>query len=159
MDFPVTTVTQNAQETQKLGENIAASILKGEGAGEHGPVILCLWGELASGKTTFTQGLARGLGVSARLLSPTFIIVRRYKLPEPLSFLYHLDLYRIHSEYDVETIGFSEMLQEPQSVVVIEWPERLGSLLPQSRLDLRLRTLENEKHEIVIQKVQAEYMV
>lgn len=110
--------------------------------------IICLWGELGSGKTTFTQGFARGLGITSRLLSPTFIIVRRYQIPHKNGFLYHLDLYRMKEPKDVSSVGFEEMVADPNSVVVIEWPERLGTLLPEKRLDIHFGVLPNGDHEI-----------
>ncbi len=115
---------------------------------ESTPHIFCLWGDLGSGKTTFVQGFAKGLGISARLLSPTFIIVRRYEFGEKKAFLYHLDLYRLKNFDDAESIGLSEMLHDPDCIVVIEWPERLGGLLPEHRIDIRFETNADDSHTI-----------
>jgi tRNA threonylcarbamoyladenosine biosynthesis protein TsaE len=109
---------------------------------------ICLWGELGSGKTTFVQGLARGLGIPSRLLSPTFIIVRRYEIPQTKNFLYHVDLYRIKGPEDIVSLGFADMTHEPGSLTVIEWPERLGTLLPEHRIDIRFTVLSDGKHAI-----------
>jgi tRNA threonylcarbamoyladenosine biosynthesis protein TsaE len=141
-----TIITQSAQETQKLGGEIAASVKEGKA-----PRILCLYGQLGSGKTTFVQGYAKGLGLThARLLSPTFIIVRRYKIPSSEKLLHHMDLYRIENSHDLEGLGLSEIFVDKDSFVVIEWPERLGDSLPSQRLDIRFQMLEDGSHEVRI---------
>jgi tRNA threonylcarbamoyladenosine biosynthesis protein TsaE len=150
MDNHRSIITKNAEETsslgQTLGSSIAATLKRG---GVIGANIFCLFGDLGSGKTTFTQGLAKGLGITARLLSPTFIIVRRYEIPEAEGFLYHLDLYRTQSAADVKSIGLDEILSDNQSCVVIEWAEKLGSALPLKRTDIRfLSAIDGHKVDI-----------
>lgn len=145
MVLPYRIITKSAEETQKFGENVGYSFLKEEGSG---PVVYCLWGELGSGKTTFTQGLAKGLGITSRLLSPTFIIVRRYTISGIRRTLYHLDLYRMKHVRDVEGIGFSDILADTDALVVIEWPERLGSVLPKKRTDFRFMIQNDGSHSI-----------
>lgn len=146
MDIPNQIITESAEDTQGVGESVGHTLITQEGS----PRVLCMWGELGSGKTTFVQGLARGMGITARLLSPTFIIVRRYDIPQQNGMLYHLDLYRMKSEREVEGVGFSDMLADPSGRIVIEWPERLGALLPVRRLDLKFAALDNGTHEIRI---------
>lgn len=151
MELPFDTITQSAGDTQKLGEALGHSLLE-RGAGPAGigesRNIICLWGELGSGKTTLVQGIARGLGIVSRLLSPTFIIVRRYQIPVTNMMLYHLDLYRTNTPDDAAVIGLSEMISEPNAVVIIEWPERLGAQLPERRTDIWLVTLPDGTHQL-----------
>ena len=139
MDIPFETITQSAAETQNLGEAFGHAVLtdtlQGMIRGENA-VVICLWGELGSGKTTFVQGLARGLGIDSRLLSPTFVIVRHYQIPGDLSFVYHLDLYRIKGAESAHAVGFTDMIHEPRAVVIVEWPERLEEALPERRIDI-----------------------
>ncbi len=132
-----------------MGATLGHTLLE---EGSKAPRILCLWGELGSGKTTFVQGLARGLGITSRLLSPTFIIVRRYEIPATGRWLYHLDLYRIKGQEDVVTLGFSDMAHEPKSLTVVEWPEKLGDVLPKRRIDIRFETLEDDRHTIAYEE-------
>ena len=141
MVFPFETVTKSAAETQKLGEALGHSLLKGDT-----PRVVCLWGELGSGKTTFVQGLAKGIGITTRLLSPTFIIVRRHEIPARQGFFYHMDLYRTHTPEDAIAVGFADMVNESESLVVIEWPERLGGLLPGTHVDVRFETQKDGTH-------------
>ncbi len=135
-------LTRNSLETLKIGEELARQ--------KNGAHIICLYGELGSGKTTFAQGFAKGLGLSTRLLSPTFIIVRRYSLPNKSSFLYHIDLYRVKETENLGDLGLREIFSDPGSYVLIEWAEKLGGLLPQKRVDVRFTTLSDDSHEIAI---------
>lgn len=140
MVLPFKIITSSARETQKVGETLGITV----------PGVMCLWGELGSGKTTFVQGLAKSMGITSRLLSPTFIIVRRYDIPKTSRILYHLDLYRMQTEKDIDGLGFLEMVTDNHALVVVEWPERLGALLPKKRTDLYFAVLPNGNHEITI---------
>lgn len=151
MDFSFQTITKNAKETAKLGEEMGIEFI----TMNLEPRTICLYGELGSGKTTFVQGFAKGLGIATRLLSPTFIIVRRYHLSQKFSFLYHLDLYRPEGVKDLETLGVPEILADTSCLVVIEWAEKLGPLLPKNRIDIHFETLDNGDHKIIWQKHQS----
>ncbi len=111
---------------------------------------VCLYGELGSGKTTFMQGFAKELGLGTRLLSPTFIIVRRYYLPKPYSYFYHIDLYRIQGKADVEGLGIRDILSDNLSFVAVEWAEKLGGWLAKRRIDVRFTLMDDGKHKILI---------
>lgn len=146
-------LTTSPQETARAGETLARGLM-GE---KRRPHIVCLYGELGSGKTTFAQGFAKGLGITSRLLSPTFIIVRRYQVPNAPDFLYHLDLYRIDGEKDLQGLGISEILAETGSYILVEWAERLGNWLPSDRVDIRFSILSDGNHQVEINsKVKAQ---
>ncbi|MCX6793992.1 MAG: tRNA (adenosine(37)-N6)-threonylcarbamoyltransferase complex ATPase subunit type 1 TsaE [Candidatus Gottesmanbacteria bacterium] len=130
-----------------MGETLARDLAEDRG----GPHILCLYGQLGSGKTTFTQGIARGLGITTRLLSPTFIIVRRYQIPKKDFYLYHVDLYRLHLESEMEEIGLPEIFADSASYTVVEWAERLGELIPRKRIDIHFTTAQDDTHVITIE--------
>lgn len=123
-----------------MGEKLARTVRGGD--------ILCLYGELGSGKTTFTQGFAKGLGITTRLLSPTFIIVRRYQIPLSEKFLYHIDLYRLKNIDDLKELGLSEIFTDPNAYVVVEWAEKLGELQPHRRVDIHFTTEKYGKHKL-----------
>lgn len=114
-DKALTLVTQTADETRKLGHDIGKRL--------DIDTIILLVGELGSGKTCFVQGLAKGLEVPEgyEITSPTYTLVHEYpgRLP-----LVHIDLYRIHDEFDAEAIGLWEILCQ-ESIVVVEWADRL----------------------------------
>ena len=109
--------------------------------------VVCLEGDLGAGKTTFTQGLAAALGVAGRVTSPTFCIVQEHRTSQPSqpsqpSFLVHMDLYRLHGEDDVIAIGWEDYLAQG-AVLVVEWPERAGTLIPPDARHVVFRHLED----------------
>jgi tRNA threonylcarbamoyladenosine biosynthesis protein TsaE len=136
-----TTITNSFEETQKLGFDLAKTLKGGE--------VLCLHGDLGSGKTTFVQGLAKGLGVTQRIISPTFIIMRTYEINS--KFFYHVDLYRIESEKDIEGLGLFEIMQDKLNIVAIEWSEKIEHLLPSKRIDLFFDYIDKDKRKIIIE--------
>ena len=138
------TVTTNSfEETQMLGEDFAKTLKGGE--------VLALYGDLGSGKTTFMQGLAKGLGVTRNINSPTFIIMRTYEVSSKdlgLQNLYHVDLYRIESEKDVEGLGLVELLNDPQNIVAIEWPDKIKNILPENKISIYFTYVDEDKRKI-----------
>lgn len=115
------------------------------------PLIIALTGELGSGKTTFVQGLAKGLGIKKRVLSPTFIMMRQYAICHmPYAFFYHIDLYRVENEKDVEGLGLEEIWSNPGNVVAIEWAEKIKKILPKRRIDIHFKYLNNNQRKITI---------
>ena len=139
-----TIISNSPQETQKVGERLATSILNDRFL----PRICCLYGELGAGKTVFTQGFAKGLGLPSRLVSPTFIIIRRYDLKNDVRFFYHVDLYRLQKIEDIESLGIFEIFDDKDAIIVIEWAERLGAHLPKHRMDVRLAISGDEERVI-----------
>lgn len=146
MDFRNKIITKKPEETARVGETLARYL-----GDREGPHILCLYGQLGSGKTTFTQGFAKGLGITSRLLSPTFIIVRRYQIPEKEYYLYHVDLYRLNKASEMEEIGLPEIFSDLASYTVVEWAERLGGLMPRNRIDVHFTTAQDDSHTITIE--------
>jgi len=109
--------------------------------------VIFLTGELGTGKTCFVKGIADGLGIKdARVTSPTFIIVNEYKGKIPL---YHIDLYRIGIIEDLRDIGMEEILYG-KGVTAIEWAERIKDTLPDERLDITLKWVDEETRTIDI---------
>ena len=113
-------------------------------------IILCLYGDLGSGKTTFTQGFIRALGIEGRVLSPTFTLVREYPLPSGIT-LHHFDLYRL-KEAD-QTIDIQELIHDPSAILLIEWADRMNGRLPEDRIDIFFTTEEDERHTIIVKNV------
>ena len=150
MDNLMEIVTKSARETQKLGEKIGNKLII-----NHQPLIIALYGDLGSGKTTFMQGLALGLGIKKRVLSPTFIIMRQYPISSIkylVSNLIHVDLYRIKDEKDVESLGLQELWSDPNNVIAIEWPEKIEKILPEKRTNIYFEYLGEDKRKIRIEE-------
>lgn len=134
-------ITQSAQETQTLGEKIGHDLA----FDKLRPRILCLYGELGSGKTTFLQGLAKGWGVKKRVTSPTFVFMKQY---QPL--FYHVDLYRVEKVKEAKGLGLEEIFNNPEAIVVIEWAERIKSILPKKRIDFCFNYVSEQERKIII---------
>ena len=159
-------ITNSALETEKLGEKLAKDIKQGR--------VIALYGELGAGKTTFVKGLARGLKIKKRIISPTFIFIREYKLlgsekarakekslvlkEKELSFkelasarfLFHIDLYRIDKLEDTYSLGLEEILSDSKNIIVIEWPEKIKKLLPRKRIEAYFKYLDKDQRRINI---------
>jgi tRNA threonylcarbamoyladenosine biosynthesis protein TsaE len=143
------TITQSAQETQKLGESIG-TYLKTLPQGNTAQLLL-LQGELGSGKTTFMQGVVKGLGIPHRLVSPTFIMIKEYEITYGnYQRLYHIDLYRVTQKTDLETLGLTDIFANRHAIVAIEWPERM-SQLPSHALSIQFKTI-GESRKITMSK-------
>lgn len=132
-----------------MGERIGRKLQGGE--------ILALSGDLGSGKTTFVQGLAKGLGIKGRVVSPTFIIMRQYTIPTSkiqhlTSSLYHIDLYRLDTnlENEIANLGLADMWGKKDNVVVIEWAEKIKELLPKNTLWISFELLSENQRKITI---------
>ena len=109
----------SVEETWAFAREFAATLASGD--------VVCLEGDLGAGKTTFTQGLAAALGVKGRVTSPTFCIVSEH--PADAFLVVHMDLYRLHDEDDVLQVGWEDYLAQG-AVLVVEWSDRAGSLIP-----------------------------
>ncbi|MDP3988349.1 MAG: tRNA (adenosine(37)-N6)-threonylcarbamoyltransferase complex ATPase subunit type 1 TsaE [Candidatus Levybacteria bacterium] len=149
-------ITNNFEETQKAGEGFVSRLNLDQGSTLKARVI-ALYGDLGSGKTTFIQGLAKGLGIKKRIISPTFNIVRKYELRimnYELRFehFYHIDLYRVQSLEDIKGLGIEEIINDPQNIVAIEWAEKMGNLLFKERVDIKFEYLAEEKRKISISR-------
>ncbi|MBO5905392.1 MAG: tRNA (adenosine(37)-N6)-threonylcarbamoyltransferase complex ATPase subunit type 1 TsaE [Kiritimatiellae bacterium] len=128
----------SVEETWELARKFAEGLKPGD--------VICLEGDLGAGKTTFTQGLAAALGVSGRVTSPTFCIVQEHSGEGKL--LVHMDLYRLHGEEDVEAIGWEDYLARG-AIMVVEWPERAGSLIPNNAYHIAFRYREGEENRSI----------
>ncbi len=105
------------------------------GADAHPQLVIALTGELGAGKTTLAQAICRGYGVTAPVTSPTYAIVHEYTSPR--SPVFHIDLYRIERVEELEQIGWSDIVRS-NALVIVEWPERAGELLPPAHLPIAL---------------------
>ena len=115
--------TQHPEATRELGFRIGRALLPGD--------VICLQGDLGAGKTTFVQGIAQGWGSIDAVSSPTFILVNVYRQGSQGQ-LFHMDAYRLDSVPEAEELDLETMLA--QGALLIEWPERLGQLVPDERL-------------------------
>ena len=130
-------ITSSSAETQDWGAQLAASLRAG--------AVVALHGELGAGKTCLVKGIARGLGITAPVTSPTFTLVHEHsggRLP-----LYHVDLYRLDTVAQATAIGIEDYLAGP-GVTVVEWAERIEPLLPPDTIHIHL-TVTAENHRAI----------
>ena len=113
-----------------------------------GGAIVALHGDLGAGKTVLAQGIGVGWGAIAPLLSPTFILMRCHTRPQDRQQLYHIDLYRLTSEAEIEGLGLEEMLGAPDAICLVEWPERHPALLPEEHIQVQLRWLDEYRRTL-----------
>lgn len=121
--------SSSTEETQQMAERLGQRLEPGD--------VLTLEGDLGAGKTTFTKGLGKGLGVKRTINSPTFTIMKEYQGRIPF---YHMDVYRL--EESDEDLGFDEFF-EGDGVTVVEWAQFIEEFLPDERLDITIRYLED----------------
>ena len=119
--------TRNEEETLNVGMRI--------GRNTFFPSLFALVGELGSGKTVLTRGIARGMGITARVKSPTFVFIHEYKAPHPL---YHFDLYRLSTLQELYALGYQEYFYTPHGVVVVEWADKIIDFLPSEYLKITI---------------------
>lgn len=135
-------LTSSPSQTQKIGESLAKEILR-DGPRKKAYVI-GLVGDLGGGKTTFLQGFAKGLRIKDKILSPTFIIMRRFKN------FYHVDCYRIQKPEEILDLGLKEIISNPKNIVAIEWADRLQAILPKNTLMLEFEFIDEKTRRIVV---------
>ena len=134
-------ISTSEEETEALGAALARELAPGS--------IVLLCGDLGAGKTVFSRGFARGLGVTEPVSSPTYTIVQEYELPTG-NRLYHMDLYRIADERAALGFGVDEFLSEPGAFSLVEWPERIKGLLPDTAIRVELGHRSENEREIRI---------
>lgn len=113
--------------------------------------VVGLYGDLGAGKTTFVQAVARSLGVSERITSPTFLIVKRYKLKvKSFRFLIHIDAYRLKSGDELRKLGFEELLRDSGNLIFVEWADRVVDILPKKQTKLFFEFVDENTRKITI---------
>jgi tRNA threonylcarbamoyladenosine biosynthesis protein TsaE len=135
--------SNSVADTEACAAGLAQTLRGGE--------CVALHGDLGAGKTQFVRGLVRGLGVNPRAVSsPTFVLLNVYEGGRLT--VYHLDAYRVGGADDFEAIGFTELFEQPDVVVVVEWAERVSSLLPPKQIDVRIDPVDEGRRRIEISR-------
>ena len=141
-------LTKNQCQTKNLGKYLARTILKNPS--KENAFILGLVGELGGGKTTFLQGFAKGLNVKEKILSPTFVIIKKYKIKETYySNLYHIDCYRIKQPKELLELGFKKIVSDRQNIIAIEWADKIKRILPNDTSIITFKFINKNKRRIV----------
>lgn len=136
--------SRSIYETMELAENIESEKFPG--------MIICLDGELGSGKTVFVKGFAKSLGITENITSPTFNLIKEYNSGEMP--LYHMDVYRIEDNSD--TIGFDDYFNS-KAISIIEWSDMIQDILPKERLNLEFKVIDENTRVIILKPYGEKY--
>jgi tRNA threonylcarbamoyladenosine biosynthesis protein TsaE len=133
-------MSRNPRETMKIGETFAKTLKRGN--------IVAFWGELGSGKTTMIKGICRKFGIRENVKSPSYVLLRIYRGEITI---YHFDFYRIVKREEIINTGLEDYLNSA-GIVVIEWADRVESLLPESRYDVFMKIIAEKERKITISR-------
>ena len=138
--MPRTFLCDTPEATQARAQDLAQTLTA--------PMVIALYGDLGAGKTLFTQALARALGVTDPVTSPTFTLINEYDLPDGGK-LFHVDVYRLHNALpEAIALGLEELFDE--GIIVIEWADRITPILPDDRIDVHFEHVGDHQRRITI---------
>jgi tRNA threonylcarbamoyladenosine biosynthesis protein TsaE len=139
-------LSRSPEQTRRIGARLGNGLVAGD--------LVCLQGELGSGKTTFVQGMAEGWGSLDGVTSPTFLLINEYRRSDG-AFLFHMDAYRLESAPEAEELDIDRMLDE--GALIVEWPERVKSVLPAEELRIDLEHVAEEQRHMQFRANGARY--
>lgn len=144
-------ITASPNKTQSLAGGLAKKILS-QKTSRKSALIIGLTGNLGSGKTTFIQGFAKGLGIKQKIISPTFVIMKSYKLPVFTANykLIHIDAYRLENPKELINLDWNELIKNPYNIVLVEWADKIKKILPKNSAKISFKSLDKNKREIEI---------
>lgn len=134
-------------EMEQLAANVVASLSPLSNSAH----VVTLSGNLGAGKTTLSQHIAHVLGVAEQITSPTFVLMKQYKLTgQRFSQLVHIDAYRIESLDELQPLRFSELVADSANLILVEWPEHIAGALPQTHTTISLSVVSPDEREVTI---------
>jgi len=168
-------VSKNLKQTEEIAKSFLEKIAL---EFSDGAIVVGLYGDLGSGKTTFTQSIAKYLGIDENVTSPTFVIQKRYQIPNteyrmsnigekkekdkknteihhspfniPYSSFIHIDAYRLDSGKELLALDFERDLNDPKNIIFIEWPERVSEILPKNHAKINFKFISENEREVEI---------
>jgi len=132
--------TKSEKDTLNLGKNFVLELKGGE--------VIGFIGELGAGKTVFIKGLAQGLNIKNIITSPTFVLMKVYKIKGPIKHLCHVDAYRLKSAQDLIDIGIKDYLNKKTAITVIEWADQVKNILPKDKILVKIEIGKNQNQRI-----------
>jgi tRNA threonylcarbamoyladenosine biosynthesis protein TsaE len=142
-----TTIIPSASAMELFGRSFAGTLT----LQPNQAVVLALFGELGSGKTTFIRGLAAGLGISKRIISPTYVLLRSYPVPTGAFTLFiHVDLYRLSNPAEVRVLALADFWEKQNYLLAIEWPEMIAGQLPSRTIRLDFANINEATRRVTI---------
>jgi len=145
-------ISHSPFETKEIGRKFARKILREKKT--KGAKIISLEGELGGGKTTFLKGFAQTLEIKEMIKSPSFVIMKKYKLPtikkSSYKYFYHIDCFRIKKPKEILSIGWKKEISDSRNIIVVEWGDKIKDLLPKDYKKIRFLYLCENKRKIKI---------
>ena len=142
-------ISESSENTKLIAKKIAKNIKQKR--------VISLEGNLGSGKTTFIQGFAKALGIKEKIKSPTFVIMKKYKIPlkanknvDKYSYIYHFDCYRIQSTKEIVTLGWEKIIQDQKNIILVEWGDKIKSILPKDKIYINFKFKKENIRQITI---------
>jgi len=139
-------ISKSKKQTQDFAKKIAKKIIAGKISR-----IVALIGDLGAGKTAFAQGFARALGIREKILSPTFVILKKFesaKIKDKQ--FYHIDCYRIAKPKEILDLGFKKIVADPKNIVLVEWADKIKKIIPKNSLIIKFEHLRKNKRKITL---------
>ena len=134
-------ISRSPEQTQRIGARLGTFLKGGE--------VIALVGDLGTGKTHLAQGIGMGWGAQHPLTSPTFILVRRHSRPQDPIYLYHVDLYRIAGDLEIDTLGLDDVMGETHAICLIEWADRAKDFFPDDALWIELYWVDDLRRSLI----------
>ncbi|MFA6340613.1 MAG: tRNA (adenosine(37)-N6)-threonylcarbamoyltransferase complex ATPase subunit type 1 TsaE [Candidatus Paceibacterota bacterium] len=139
-------ISKSLKETENIAKDFIKNIKSSKGA-----LVVGLYGDLGSAKTTFTQFVAKTLGIKEDITSPTFVIEKIYDIKhKDLKRFIHIDAYRLNSAKELSVLGWQTTVSDPTNIVFIEWPERVVDILPKDHIKINFKFISENEREITI---------
>ena len=148
-------LSETKELAQKMLEQVRARAqarADGLASERTGALVIGLYGDLGAGKTTFMQFFGESLGVKEKILSPTFVIEKIYKIDQPdFDHLVHIDAYRLDSPSEMLNLGWSEIVKNPRNIICVEWADKIADLLPADTVSINFSHHDEESRVIEIE--------
>lgn len=145
-------VSKSPQETGRLARQIANRILKSPAPSQSRACVIELIGDLGAGKTTFSKHFIKSFKIKDLVSSPTFTIIRRYRIPSVknngsgnFKNIYHIDAYRVRGK-DLLSLNFRKIVEDPKNILLVEWADRVKGIMPKGRNKIRIEMAHTKKH-------------
>lgn len=150
-------ISRSVGQTRKIAKEILEKVLPMVSASDKA-VVIALEGDLGSGKTNFVQGFAKHLGVKEKITSPTFVILKKFKIPFPcdaagIKNLIHIDAYRSEKPEEIVALGWNDFINDPHNVILVEWADKIRNVLPKKYFLIKLKIVSEKERSLDINLV------
>lgn len=140
-------ISDSRIQTQKIAKDFARRIVGHRKSNNSNAVVIGLSGDLGSGKTTFVQCFAKAFGVKTKIISPTFVLMKRYKN------IFHIDAYRIKNPKEILDLGWEDLIKNSENIILVEWPEKIKKIFPKPHFWLNFSHISPKNRGIDIRFV------